>query len=716
MTLLKAGIPVELDADVSGALADGAAGGGAAPPDAGPGAPGGDGGDGAWARPSLGAHQATSGRAPGEEGEGASCAWGAGFSGGDGGPPPGGPGAEGELWGSRGGVGGGASFDAGWAARREGSECDVGRSLALPAARDQGSRRWEAEATGAAVPGPSSSSAPPSRPGSALGREDSGGWVPAPGDGTATPAHFARSSSSLAAPGAATPAHFARSSSSLAVPGACCPSHPLPPRPPSRPASAPSRPGSGLGAPPPPPSASAPLADALSAVDPREWRVPPLCVPVLANVTTFPWSSLASRAQFDAVLLDPPWRLATANPTRGVALGYSQLEDRDVLAIPLGSLQPMHGLVFLYTINAKIAFSLACLAAWGYELVGEVAWTKLTVNRRLAKSHGFYLQHAKETCLVGRKIRDVDRRPGANPNGEEDSMEPERAATHRDASANQGEEDAMDADQATTTAADPMDAVQATMTTADLMDAVQATTTTADDVDAADADKENAAVPPPAAPAPSRIPFPAPEAVSRHLERVRGEAALAAARKTIHARRLAVERRRAMIRGEEQPGGGGGRDEADARSSSSNAPIVAGSASGAKMPMAAGATSAPKAPFATGSASGPNARPFSPACPAPPPSASAPPTPPLCLTPASDLLLAMRRGQSQKPEETYALIERLVPGKRYLEIFGRKNNLHDGWVTIGNEVTGQGRPEDDDRAVAEGKRAPGAVYGRNMRS
>ena len=38
-------------------------------------------------------------------------------------------------------------------------------------------------------------------------------------------------------------------------------------------------------------------------------------------------------------------------------------------------------------------------------LVDEVAWVKQTVNRRLAKSHGYYLQHAKETCLVGLKVR-----------------------------------------------------------------------------------------------------------------------------------------------------------------------------------------------------------------------------------------------------------------------------------------------------------------------
>ena len=134
-----------------------------------------------------------------------------------------------------------------------------------------------------------------------------------------------------------------------------------------------------------------------------------------------------------------------------------------------------------------------------------------------------------------------------------------------------------------------------------------------------------------------------------------------------------------------------------------------------------------------------------------------------------------RRGQSQKPEEIYQLIEKLVPnggwmggwaclfaairglgsalqravlparagtvaegrGKlhaasvpslcvlytvgppsrcitagKYLEIFGRKNNLRDFWVTVGNEVTGQGAPKTDQAAIEEGLRIPNAVYGR----
>ena len=52
----------------------------------------------------------------------------------------------------------------------------------------------------------------------------------------------------------------------------------------------------------------------------------------------------------------------------------------------------------------------------------------------------------------------------------------------------------------------------------------------------------------------------------------------------------------------------------------------------------------------------------------------------------SDVIFSPRRGQSQKPEEIYEMIEKLVPNGKYLEVFGRKNNLRDYWVTIGNEI------------------------------
>eukprot|EP00826_Nyctotherus_ovalis_P041441 TRINITY_DN4168_c0_g3_i1.p1 TRINITY_DN4168_c0_g3~~TRINITY_DN4168_c0_g3_i1.p1 ORF type:complete len:189 (+),score=31.42 TRINITY_DN4168_c0_g3_i1:211-777(+) len=51
-----------------------------------------------------------------------------------------------------------------------------------------------------------------------------------------------------------------------------------------------------------------------------------------------------------------------------------------------------------------------------------------------------------------------------------------------------------------------------------------------------------------------------------------------------------------------------------------------------------------------------------------------------------DCIFSKRRGQSQKPNGIYEMIEALVPNGYYLELFGRRNNLRDGWVTIGNEL------------------------------
>lgn len=46
---------------------------------------------------------------------------------------------------------------------------------------------------------------------------------------------------------------------------------------------------------------------------------------------------------------------------------------------------------------------------WGYRLVDEVTWIKKTINGKIAKGHGFYLQHAKESCLIGVKVLSVER-------------------------------------------------------------------------------------------------------------------------------------------------------------------------------------------------------------------------------------------------------------------------------------------------------------------
>lgn len=147
----------------------------------------------------------------------------------------------------------------------------------------------------------------------------------------------------------------------------------------------------------------------LDDLNPADWEVPPHCIPIHADVTQYNWNRLSEACQFDVVMMDPPWLLATSNPTRGVALGYGQLTNKDIMALPIPKLQT-NGLLFIWVINSSYDFAIGLFKQWGYKIVDEVVWVKLTVNRRLAKSHGYYLQHAKEVCLVGMKGKPANMR------------------------------------------------------------------------------------------------------------------------------------------------------------------------------------------------------------------------------------------------------------------------------------------------------------------
>ncbi|XP_077982444.1 N(6)-adenosine-methyltransferase catalytic subunit METTL3-like [Glandiceps talaboti] len=53
-----------------------------------------------------------------------------------------------------------------------------------------------------------------------------------------------------------------------------------------------------------------------------------------------------------------------------------------------------------------------------------------------------------------------------------------------------------------------------------------------------------------------------------------------------------------------------------------------------------------------------------------------------------DVLVAEVRETSHKPDEIYGLIERLSPGTRKIELFGRPHNVQPNWITLGNQVDG----------------------------
>lgn len=76
--------------------------------------------------------------------------------------------------------------------------------------------------------------------------------------------------------------------------------------------------------------------------------------------------------------------------------------------MPIETLQE-NGFLFIWVINAKYRLAVQMMEKWGYQLVDDIVWIKQTVNGKIAKGHGYYLQHAKETCLVGLKGKIKDK-------------------------------------------------------------------------------------------------------------------------------------------------------------------------------------------------------------------------------------------------------------------------------------------------------------------
>lgn len=54
----------------------------------------------------------------------------------------------------------------------------------------------------------------------------------------------------------------------------------------------------------------------------------------------------------------------------------------------------------------------------------------------------------------------------------------------------------------------------------------------------------------------------------------------------------------------------------------------------------------------------------------------------------ADVIVSEVRDTSRKPDELYGIIERLCPGGRKVELFGRKHNTRRGWLTLGNQLKG----------------------------
>ena len=86
-------------------------------------------------------------------------------------------------------------------------------------------------------------------------------------------------------------------------------------------------------------------------------------------------------------MVDPPWQLSSVNPTRGVAIAYDTLLDKQISELPISSLCN-EGLLFVWTINAKFSFTLKLIKTWGFKYIDQITWVKQTCKGNLAKGHG----------------------------------------------------------------------------------------------------------------------------------------------------------------------------------------------------------------------------------------------------------------------------------------------------------------------------------------
>lgn len=123
---------------------------------------------------------------------------------------------------------------------------------------------------------------------------------------------------------------------------------------------------------------------------------------IKADVRTFDWKRLGRTVKFDVILMDPPWQLSVANATRGVCLNYEQMDQIQIAKMPIQEIQD-NGYVFMWVIACQLANGMQMLREWGYTFVTYLNWVKTSKYGRYMPSHGYYMQHNKETILIGRK-------------------------------------------------------------------------------------------------------------------------------------------------------------------------------------------------------------------------------------------------------------------------------------------------------------------------
>ena len=127
--------------------------------------------------------------------------------------------------------------------------------------------------------------------------------------------------------------------------------------------------------------------------------MPPFAVGIQMQITPEIFNSYFIDDYFDVAVFDPPWTLATQSPTRGVAIGYDVMKDEDPWKLDLSKVV-QNGLLFVWTINSKIATVMTWFQKYDFKLQDTIIWIKLSNDDNEMKTPGPIALRQHELCFI----------------------------------------------------------------------------------------------------------------------------------------------------------------------------------------------------------------------------------------------------------------------------------------------------------------------------
>lgn len=123
---------------------------------------------------------------------------------------------------------------------------------------------------------------------------------------------------------------------------------------------------------------------------------------IQVDVNEFDWEKLGQSAQFDVILMDPPWPITLNQGFGSSPLEYQTMQLDDIANMNIPAIQK-DGYCFMWVVMSLFTEAVKIMTNWGYEIDGLGNWVKMSVIGKILPATGTYVSHAKETIIIGRK-------------------------------------------------------------------------------------------------------------------------------------------------------------------------------------------------------------------------------------------------------------------------------------------------------------------------